>query len=193
MTTDFSSLNLREEITQAITELGYSEPTPIQAGMIPLMLTGVDVIGQAQTGTGKTAAFALPILNNFQHQKNPQALVLAPTRELALQVAENFVQYGKYLKLTHALIIGGESMADQKDILMRGVDVLIATPGRLLDLFERGGLLLGHGRLVLLDPAVPQHDEREGENQKEDEAALIHRNRSVSGQGTGSYPPGLKG
>ena len=97
MTTDFTSLNLRAEIMQAINELGYAEPTPIQLGMIPLMLTGVDVIGQAQTGTGKTAAFALPILHKFQYQKQPQALILAPTRELALQVADSITEYGKHL------------------------------------------------------------------------------------------------
>ncbi|HRQ32058.1 MAG TPA: DEAD/DEAH box helicase, partial [Anaerolineales bacterium] len=96
MTTEFTSLNLRDEIMQAITELGYSTPTPIQAALIPVMLTGVDVIGQAQTGTGKTAAFALPILQNFQKQKNPQALVLAPTRELAWQVANSLNEYGKH-------------------------------------------------------------------------------------------------
>src|SRR5260221_11608073 len=99
MTTDFTSLNLREELMRAITELGYAEPTPIQAGMIPLMLTGVDVIGQAQTGTGKTAAFALPILQKFKHQKQPQTLVLAPTREHALQVADSIIEYGKHLNV----------------------------------------------------------------------------------------------
>ena len=111
MTTDFSSLNLRDEITQAITELGYSEPTPIQAGMIPLMLTGVDVIGQAQTGTGKTAAFALPILHNFERQKNPQALVLAPTRELALQVVQDG---GKDDVRAHSLKLRGVSAGQEE-------------------------------------------------------------------------------
>ena len=141
MTTDFSSLNLREEITQAITELGYSEPTPIQAGMIPLMLTGVDVIGQAQTGTGKTAAFALPILNNFQHQKNPQALVLAPTRELALQVADSMTEYGKHLNLRVLAVYGGQPYSPQINSLKRGVDIVVGTPGRLNDLLERGVLI----------------------------------------------------
>src|SRR4026207_140013 len=108
MTTDFTSLNLREEIMQAITELGYAEPTAIQAGMIPLMLTGVDVIGQAQTGTGKTAAFAFPILHNFQHQKKPQALILAPTRELALQVADSMTEYGKHLGVRVLAVYGGQ-------------------------------------------------------------------------------------
>ncbi len=96
MTTEFTSLNLRPELVQTVTALGYTEPTPIQAALIPVMLTGVDVIGQAQTGTGKTAAFALPILQNLQpNQRHVQALVLAPTRELALQVAEALGQYGK--------------------------------------------------------------------------------------------------
>jgi len=120
MTTDFSSLNLRNEIMQAITELGYSEPTPIQMGMIPLMLTGVDVVGQAQTGTGKTAAFALPILNNFEKQKNPQALVLAPTRELALQVADSMKEYGKYLNLRVLAVYGGQPYGPQINSLQRG-------------------------------------------------------------------------
>ena len=107
---------------------------------------GRDVLGAAQTGTGKTASFTLPMLDiltgSRARARMPRSLILEPTRELALQVAENFVQYGKYLKLTHALVIGGESMTDQRDVLMRGVDVLIATPGRLIDMFERGSILL---------------------------------------------------
>ena len=108
----------------------------------PVVLMGRDVLGTAQTGTGKTAGFTLPMLDILSgsraRARMPRSLILEPTRELALQVAENFVEYGKYLKLTHALIIGGESMSDQKDVLNRGVDVLIATPGRLLDMFDRG-------------------------------------------------------
>jgi ATP-dependent RNA helicase DeaD len=153
MTTDFSSLNLREEITKAITELGYSEPTPIQLGMIPLMLTGVDVIGQAQTGTGKTAAFALPILNNFQRQKNPQALVLAPTRELALQVADSMTEYGKHLNVRVLAVYGGQPYSPQINSLKRGVDVVVGTPGRLNDLLERGVLVLSDIKTVVLDEA----------------------------------------
>src|SRR5947209_17034237 len=118
---------------------------------------GRDVMGTAQTGTGKTAGFTLPMLDILSgsraRARMPRSLILEPTRELALQVAENFVQYGKHLKLTHALIIGGESMSDQKDVLMRGVDVLIATPGRLIDMFERGSILLTDTRLVVLDEA----------------------------------------
>lgn len=153
MTTDFLSLNLRSEITQAITELGYSEPTPIQAGMIPLMLTGVDVIGQAQTGTGKTAAFSLPILNNFQKQKNPQALVLAPTRELALQVADSMNEYGKHLHIRVLAVYGGQPYGPQINNLKRGVDVVVGTPGRLNDLLERGVLILSDIKTVVLDEA----------------------------------------
>ncbi len=153
MTTDFLSLNLRSEITQAINELGYSEPTPIQAGMIPLMLTGVDVVGQAQTGTGKTAAFALPILNNFQRQKNPQALVLAPTRELALQVADSMIEYGKHLHIRVLAVYGGQPYGPQINNLRRGVDIVVGTPGRLNDLLERGVLIFKDIKNVVLDEA----------------------------------------
>ncbi len=153
MTTDFSSLNLRDEIMQAITELGYAEPTPIQTGMIPLMLTGVDVIGQAQTGTGKTAAFALPILNNFEKQKNPQALVLAPTRELALQVADSMTEYGKHLNVRVLAVYGGQPYGPQINSLKRGVDIVVGTPGRLNDLLDRGVLVLSNVKTVVLDEA----------------------------------------
>ncbi len=153
MTTDFTSLNLRAEIVQAITELGYAEPTPIQAGMIPLMLTGVDVIGQAQTGTGKTAAFALPILHNFQRQKNPQALVLAPTRELALQVADSMTEYGKHLNVRVLAVYGGQPYSPQINSLKRGVDIVVGTPGRLNDLLERKVLVLNEIKTVVLDEA----------------------------------------
>ena len=144
MTTDFTSLNLREELMQAITELGYAEPTPIQAGMIPLMLTGVDVIGQAQTGTGKTAAFAFPILHKYQYQKQPQALILAPTRELALQVADSITEYGKHLNVRVLAVYGGQAYGPQISSIKRGVDIVVGTPGRLNDLLERKILDLGH-------------------------------------------------
>ncbi len=153
----FAELGLSEEILRAIVEMGYLTPTPIQAQAIPVVLMGRDVLGCAQTGTGKTAGFTLPMLDiltgSRARARMPRSLILEPTRELALQVAENFVQYGKYLKLSHALIIGGESMSDQKDALMRGVDVLIATPGRLIDLFERGGMLLTDTRILVIDEA----------------------------------------
>jgi len=153
----FSDLGLSAEVLRAIDDMGYRHPTPIQEQAIPFVLMGRDVMGTAQTGTGKTAGFTLPMLDILSgsraRARMPRSLILEPTRELALQVAENFVQYGKYLKLTHALIIGGESMSDQKDVLMRGVDVLVATPGRLLDMFERGSILLTDTRILVIDEA----------------------------------------
>ena len=153
MTTDFTSLNLRAEVVQAITELGYAEPTPIQASMIPLMLTGADVIGQAQTGTGKTAAFALPILHNFQPQRHVQCLILAPTRELALQVSDSMTEYGKHLDVRVLAVYGGQPYGPQISKLTRGVDIVVGTPGRLLDLIERNALNIKHVRIVVLDEA----------------------------------------
>ena len=153
----FSDLGLSEEVLRAIDDMGYRHPTPIQEQAIPYVLMGRDVMGTAQTGTGKTAGFTLPMLDILSgsraRARMPRSLILEPTRELALQVAENFVEYGKYLKLTHALIIGGESMSDQKDVLNRGVDVLIATPGRLLDMFDRGTILLSDTKLLVIDEA----------------------------------------
>ncbi len=153
MTTDFTSLDLREELAQAITELGYAEPTPIQAGIIPIMLKGADVIGQAQTGTGKTAAFAFPILQNFTPQRHVQALILAPTRELALQVADSISVYGKYLDVRVLAVYGGQPYGPQISRLNRGVDVVVGTPGRLLDLMERNALNIKHIRTLVLDEA----------------------------------------
>ena len=153
----FADLGLSEPILRAIEEKGYRHPTPIQAQAIPAVLSGRDVMGVAQTGTGKTASFTLPMLDILSGSRSrarmPRSLILEPTRELALQVAENFVEYGKHLKLNHALLIGGESLNDQKEALMKGVDVLIATPGRLIDLFERGGLMLTDARLLVIDEA----------------------------------------
>jgi superfamily II DNA/RNA helicase len=153
----FTETGLSEPILRAVLEKGYTHPTPIQAQAIPVVLSGRDVMGVAQTGTGKTAGFTLPMLDILSgsraRARMPRSLILEPTRELALQVAENFVQYGKYTKLTHALLIGGESMNDQRDVLMKGVDVLIATPGRLMDLFERGGLLLTDCKVLVIDEA----------------------------------------
>jgi ATP-dependent RNA helicase DeaD len=153
MTTEFTSLNLRDEVMQAISDLGYNQPTPIQAGMIPLMLTGVDVIGQAQTGTGKTAAFALPILHNHQPGKYVQALVIAPTRELALQVADSMVEYGKHLNVRVLAVYGGQPYGPQISKLNRGVDIVVGTPGRLLDLIERNALNIKHIKTLVLDEA----------------------------------------
>ncbi len=153
----FADLGLSEPILRAVTEKGYTIPTPIQEQAIPVVLMGRDVLGSAQTGTGKTAGFTLPLIDILAGSRGrarmPRALILEPTRELALQVAENFVAYGKYTRLTHALVIGGESMTDQRDTLTRGVDVVIATPGRLIDMFERGSLLLTDVKVLVIDEA----------------------------------------
>jgi superfamily II DNA/RNA helicase len=154
---DFAALGLSDEVLHAIADSGYLTPTPIQRQAIPFVLMGRDVLGCAQTGTGKTAGFVLPMLDILSGRRArarmPRSLILEPTRELALQVAESFARYGKHLRLTHALIIGGESMSDQRDLLTRGVDVLIATPGRLLDMFERGGVLLSDCGVLVIDEA----------------------------------------
>src|SRR5690606_8811017 len=142
----FADLGLSPKVLSAVHDAGYTHPTPIQAGAIPHALQGKDVLGIAQTGTGKTAAFVLPMITRLEkgraRARMPRTLILEPTRELAAQVEENFVKYGKNHKLTVALLIGGVSFDDQERKLERGADVLIATPGRLLDHFERGKLLL---------------------------------------------------
>jgi len=153
----FADLGLSPELLQAVEESGYTTPTPIQQQAIPVVLMGRDVLGCAQTGTGKTASFTLPMIEILAagraKARMPRSLILAPTRELAAQVAENFDKYGKYHKLSKALIIGGESMSDQVAILDRGVDVLIATPGRLLDMFDRGRILLNDVKVLVIDEA----------------------------------------
>jgi len=154
MTTQFSDLNLHPDLMQALEKAGYTEPTPIQAEMIPIMLTGVDVIGQAQTGTGKTAAFALPIIQNLiPGQRKPQALVLSPTRELAMQVAKAFEMYGAYSDVRVLAIYGGSSYGRQISALKRGVDVVVGTPGRLLDLLKKKSLDLSNVHTLVLDEA----------------------------------------
>ena len=153
----FSDLGLSPDILRAIADSGYTTPTPIQAQAVPVVLTGRDVLGCAQTGTGKTASFTLPMLEILARgrarARMPRSLILEPTRELAAQVAENFDRYGKYHKLSQALLIGGESFTDQQKALDRGVDVLIATPGRLLDLFERGKILMSDVKILVIDEA----------------------------------------
>jgi superfamily II DNA/RNA helicase len=153
----FADLGLSDELLRAIDESGYTEPTPIQAGAIPSVLMMRDMIGIAQTGTGKTASFVLPMIDILAQgrarARMPRSLILEPTRELAAQVAENFENYGKYHKLSMALLIGGVQMGDQVKALERGVDVLIATPGRLMDLFERGKILLTGCNLLVIDEA----------------------------------------
>jgi superfamily II DNA/RNA helicase len=153
----FEDLGLEPNILKAVHEAGYETPTPIQAAAIPEALKGRDVLGIAQTGTGKTASFTLPMIHRLAkgraRARMPRTLVLCPTRELAAQVAENFEKYGKYHKLSMALLIGGVSFGDQDAKLTRGVDVLIATPGRLLDHFERGKLLLTGIEVMVVDEA----------------------------------------
>ncbi|MCP4818916.1 MAG: DEAD/DEAH box helicase, partial [Shimia sp.] len=155
--TKFSDLNLNSKVLKAIGDSGYETPTPIQAGAIPPALEGRDVLGIAQTGTGKTASFTLPMLSLLARgrarARMPRSLVLCPTRELAAQVAENFDAYSKYLKLSKALLIGGVSFKEQEAIIDKGVDVLIATPGRLLDHFERGKLILSDVKVMVVDEA----------------------------------------
>ena len=155
--TKFTDLNLNPKVLKAISEAGYETPTPIQAGAIPPALEGRDVLGIAQTGTGKTASFTLPMITLLARgrarARMPRSLVLCPTRELAAQVAENFDTYTKHLKLTKALLIGGVSFKEQDLLIDRGVDVLIATPGRLLDHFERGKLLLTGVQIMVVDEA----------------------------------------
>lgn len=154
MTVSFEELGLRPELMQAIAELGYTEPTPIQSSIIPIMLSGSDVIGQAQTGTGKTAAFALPILQKLEPRKNcVQALIMTPTRELAIQVANAFNEYGQFRRINVLPIYGGASYGLQLRSLRNGVDVVVGTPGRLMDLMKRKALLLDQVHTVVLDEA----------------------------------------
>jgi superfamily II DNA/RNA helicase len=153
----FADLGLSEELLSAVLAAGYDTPTPIQAQAIPSVLMMRDIIGIAQTGTGKTASFVLPMIDVLAHgrarARMPRSLILEPTRELAAQVAENFEKYGVNHKLSMALLIGGVSMGDQVKALEKGVDVLIATPGRLMDLFERGNILLNGCELLVIDEA----------------------------------------
>ncbi|MGV3481401.1 MAG: DEAD/DEAH box helicase [Sphingobium sp.] len=153
----FADLGLSDELLRAVNEAGYDQPTPIQKQAIPSVLMGKDLIGIAQTGTGKTAAFVLPMIDILGEGRSrarmPRSLILEPTRELAAQVAENFDKYGKYHKLSMALLIGGVQMGDQVKALEKGVDVLIATPGRLMDLFQRGKILLTGCDLLVIDEA----------------------------------------
>ena len=155
--TKFSDLNLNPKVLKAIDEAGYESPTPIQEGAIPPALAGRDVLGIAQTGTGKTASFTLPMITLLARgrarARMPRSLVLCPTRELAAQVAENFDTYAKHVKLTKALLIGGVSFKEQDTAIDKGVDVLIATPGRLLDHFERGKLILNDVKIMVVDEA----------------------------------------
>src|SRR5881398_1692275 len=153
----FTELGLSDKVLQAVEASGYTEPTPIQAQAIPHVLAREDVLGIAQTGTGKTAAFTLPMPSRLEQgrarARMPRTLILEPTRELAAQVEESFVRYGVNHKLNVALLIGGVSFGDQEAKITRGADVLIATPGRLLDFSERGKLLLTGIEILVIDEA----------------------------------------
>ena len=153
----FADLGLSDELLRAVDDSGYPEPTPIQRAAIPSVLMGKDLIGIAQTGTGKTAGFVLPMIDILHQGRSrarmPRSLILEPTRELAMQVAENFEKYGKYHPLSMALLMGGVQMGDQVKALEKGVDVLIATPGRLMDLFQRGKIMLTDCKLLVIDEA----------------------------------------
>jgi len=153
----FKDLELIAPILVALNEEGYTTPTPIQAQSIPLILEGKDLLGCAQTGTGKTAAFAIPILQLLYTKKTPtrgiSTLILTPTRELAIQIGQSFEAYGKHTRITHTVIFGGVSQLHQTNALRRGVDILIATPGRLLDLMQQGYIDLRHLEIFVLDEA----------------------------------------
>ncbi|WP_428390326.1 DEAD/DEAH box helicase [Lichenicoccus sp.] len=157
--TSFADLKLAEPLLRALHEEGYTEPTPIQVGAIPHLLHGRDLLGLAQTGTGKTAAFALPILQRLSSHRHPakpkgaRVLVLAPTRELASQIDASFVTYGRHMRLSHAVVFGGVGQGRQVDALRRGVDVLVAAPGRLLDLIGQGHIDLSSVEVLVLDEA----------------------------------------
>jgi len=155
----FSDFSLNEPILRAVKETGYTHPTPIQTAAIPALLKGRDLLGCAQTGTGKTAAFALPILNNLVQNarkpqpKQPRALILTPTRELAVQIHDSFKVYGKHLRLRYSVIFGGVGQGPQVDSVRHGVDVLVATPGRLMDLINQRHLSLSQLEVFVLDEA----------------------------------------
>lgn len=156
----FSDLNLIQNIQHAISDEGYTTPTPIQQQAIPIILEGTDLVGCAQTGTGKTAAFAIPIINNLHRivgslskRKLIRALIVTPTRELAIQIGESIDTYGKYTNIRQLTIFGGVSQVPQVDQLKKGVDILIATPGRLLDLHKQGFIDLNHLHFLVLDEA----------------------------------------
>ncbi|MBD8018496.1 DEAD/DEAH box helicase [Kaistella pullorum] len=154
---NFNDLNLIDPIAKALQEEGYTQPTPIQAKAIPSILQGRDLLGTAQTGTGKTAAFAIPILQNLTEKdlrnNNIKALILTPTRELAIQIEESFNAYGRHLRLRNLVVFGGVKQGAQETSLKRGVDILVATPGRLLDFISQGIISLKHLEIFVLDEA----------------------------------------
>ena len=153
----FKDLGLRKEILLSINNLGYKEPTEIQKKAIPNILVGRDILGCAQTGTGKTGSFIIPLIEILNTRKSksrmPRSLILAPTRELAIQVSEEFRKINQYLNLQMVLLIGGTSFTEQENKLSKGVDVIIATPGRLLDHIERGKVIIKDVKLLVIDEA----------------------------------------
>ena len=155
--TSFQDLGLSESILKAIDDMGYTTPTLIQEKAIPFVFMNRDILASAQTGTGKTASFTLPMMDildgGYTKPRMPRAIILEPTRELASQVGDNFKAYGKYMKLSYSLIIGGTSMSQQEKEIERGADVLIATPGRLLDLVGRGKVMLNEAKMLVIDEA----------------------------------------
>jgi ATP-dependent RNA helicase RhlE len=181
----FKSLEIIEPILQSLQEEGYSKPTPIQAQAIPIVLDGNDLLGCAQTGTGKTAAFAIPILqllNNsqgFDRRKKIRSLILTPTRELAIQIGESFKSYGRYTKLSYTVIFGGVNQYSQTQVLQRGVDILVATPGRLLDLMNQGFISLKDIEIFVLDEADCMLDMGFIHDVKKVLGALPHKRQSL--------------
>lgn len=183
--TTFDALRLSAPLLRALADKNYTKPSPVQAETIPHLLEGRDVLGCAQTGTGKTAAFALPILQRLSEEGQrckpgrPRALVLTPTRELAVQVSESFATYGRYLKLSHAVVYGGVSQIPQVRALRRGVDVLVATPGRLLDLLDQRALELGDVGIFALDEADRMLDMGFAPDVNQIRALLPHKRQSL--------------
>ncbi len=181
----FKSLEIIEPILQSLQEEGYSKPTPIQAQAIPIVLDGTDLLGCAQTGTGKTAAFAIPILQllsnsqGFDRRRKIRSLILTPTRELAIQIGESFKSYGRYTKLSYTVIFGGVNQYSQTQVLQRGVDILVATPGRLLDLMNQGFISLKDIEIFVLDEADCMLDMGFIHDVKKVLGALPHKRQSL--------------
>ena len=194
--TTFAELHLSEPILRALEEKNYTHPSPIQAGAIPHLLAGKDLVGVAQTGTGKTAAFALPILHLLNaHPKprvpcSPRALILTPTRELAAQIGDNFAAYGKNMKLRHAVIFGGVGQMPQVQALSKGLDILVATPGRLLDLHQQGHMKFGQVEIFVLDEADRMLDMGFVHDVKKVMARLPERRQSLLFSAT--MPPAIQ-
>ncbi|MFN3481342.1 MAG: DEAD/DEAH box helicase, partial [Thermodesulfovibrionales bacterium] len=149
----FEDFSLSKETLKSISDMGFEEPTPIQVSAIPLLLKGFDVVGQAQTGTGKTAAFGIPIVEKCKRGKNPFAIILEPTRELAVQVSEEINRIGRFKKVNVLPVYGGTSIERQIKALRRGVDIIVGTPGRIIDHINRKTISLSDIKVVVLDEA----------------------------------------